>query len=115
MYYDPSGHEMQQYNETGNQVDDTLAGEVSNEGGSNYKGQAYEGIRNPEMDFVNGKGNNTLAKHADKHGYDSPEEYLKDATNGFGKINQYGGISTYFKSDEGMAYWLEQIKKYAPK
>ena len=112
--------------------------------GQDYlKGQAYEGIRNPEMDFVNGKGNSTLAKHAGKHGYDSPEEYLKDArnflekpptsttqsfvsskgtyfrydtaTNEFGIINQYGGISTYFKPDEGMAYWLEQIEKYAPK
>ena len=67
------------------------------------------------MDFVNGKGNSTLAKHAGKHGYDSPEEYLKDATNEFGIINQYGGISTYFKPDEGIAYWLEQIEKYAPK
>ena len=44
-----------------------------------------------------------------------PEEYLKDATNEFGIINQYGGISTYFKPDEGIAYWLEQIEKYAPK
>ena len=84
--------------------------------GQDYlKGQAYEGIRNPEMDFVNGKGNSTLAKHAGKHGCDFPEEYLKDATNEFGIINQYGGISTYFKPDEGIAYWLEQIEKYAPK
>ena len=37
------------------------------------------------------------------------------ATNEFGIINEYGGISTYFKPENGMAYWLEQIEKYAPK
>ena len=36
-------------------------------------------------------------------------------TNEFGIINKYGGISTYFKPETGMAYWLEQIEKYAPK
>ena len=50
-----------------------------NEGGRNLKGQEYKGTRNPEMDFVNGKGKSTLKKHAGKHGYVSPEEYLKDA------------------------------------
>jgi len=37
------------------------------------------------------------------------------ATNEFGIINQYGGISTYFKPDIGLSYWLDQISKYAPK
>lgn len=37
------------------------------------------------------------------------------ATNEFGIIAQFGGISTYFKPGEGMAYWLEQIEKYVPK
>ena len=36
-------------------------------------------------------------------------------TNEFGIINQYGGISTYFKPVDGLEYWLEQIEKYAPK
>ncbi|WP_242843049.1 hypothetical protein [Lacrimispora celerecrescens] len=36
-------------------------------------------------------------------------------TNEFGIINQYGGISTYFRPTEGLNYWLEQIKLYAPK
>ena len=89
------------------------------------------------------KGKSTLNKHAGKHGYTSPEEYLKDArnflekkptstiqsfvsnegtyfrydtaTNEFGIINEYGGISIYFKPENGMAYWLEQIEKYALK
>jgi len=37
------------------------------------------------------------------------------ATNEFGIINQYGGISTYFKPVTGFSYWLDQIKLYAPK
>ena len=37
------------------------------------------------------------------------------ATNEFGIINKYGGISTYFKPNAKMAYWLDQIEKYAPK
>ena len=31
-------------------------------------------------------------------------------TNEFGIINKYGGISTCFKPENGMAYWLEQIE-----
>lgn len=113
------------------------------EGGRDLKGYIYKGSRNPEIDFVNGKGKSTLTNHADKHGYASPEEYLNDArnfmeklptsttqsfvsgegtyfrydtaTNEFGIINQYGGLSTYFRPDEGIIYWLEQIQKYAPK
>lgn len=115
----------------------------SKESGSNFEGQLYDGTRNPEVDFVNGKGKSMLNKHASKHGYTSPEEYLKDArnflekeptstiqsfvtnegtyfrydtaTNEFGIINEYGGISTYFKPENGIVYWLEQIEKYAPK
>jgi len=37
------------------------------------------------------------------------------ATNEFGIINQYGSISTYYKPDNGLEYWLEQIVLYAPK
>ncbi|MDE6912450.1 MAG: hypothetical protein K2P35_01975, partial [Lachnospiraceae bacterium] len=94
---------------------------AASESGSNFKGQLYNGTRNPDVDFVNGKGKSTLNKHAGKHGYTSPEEYLKDArnflekkptstiqsfvsnegtyfrydtaTNEFGIINEYGGIS----------------------
>ncbi len=33
----------------------------------------------------------------------------------FSILNEYGGISTYFKPENGMAYWLEQIEKYALK
>ena len=102
-----------------------------------YKGQRYNGKRKPENDFVNNKGKSTLEKHASKHGYDSSEDYLSDArnflekeptpttesfmskegtyfrydkdTNEFGIINKYGGISTYFKPDKGITYWLDQI------
>ena len=33
-------------------------------------------------------------------------------TNDFGIINKYGGISTYFKPDDGLEYWIDQIYKY---
>ncbi len=110
--------------------------------GSDFKGQPYAGNRNPDMDFVNSKGESTLIKHANKHGYESVDEYLNDArtfleknptsttqsfvsnsgtyfrydtaTNEFGIINDYGGISTYFKPEAKLRYWLEQIEKYAP-
>ena len=36
------------------------------------------------------------------------------ATNEFGIINQYGGISTYYIPDDKLDYWLGEIKKYAP-
>lgn len=36
-------------------------------------------------------------------------------TNEFGIMNKFGGISTYFKPDRGIDYWLEQIKLYAPR
>jgi hypothetical protein len=37
------------------------------------------------------------------------------ATNEFGIINQYGGISTYYKPTDGIKYWKEQFGLYAPK
>ena len=112
--------------------------------GSEYIGKKFDGCRNLEADFVNGKGQSTLAKHAGKHGYATDTtRYIEDArkfldsepspttqsfmseegtyfrydvkTNEFGIINQYGGISTYFKPVDGLEYWLEQIEKYAPK
>ncbi|WP_205027771.1 hypothetical protein [Anaerosacchariphilus polymeriproducens] len=108
-----------------------------------FKGKKYKGIRNKDTDFINGKGKSTLDKHAGKHGYNSSKEYLNEArnfldkqptkttqsfvskegtyfrydtaTNEFGIINKYGSISTYFKPNNGMAYWLEQIELYALK
>ena len=34
------------------------------------------------------------------------------ATNEFGIINKYGGISTYFKPDTFFQYWIDQIERY---
>lgn len=104
---------------------------------------ASKTYRDPSIDFMNKKGKSTLSKHAEKHGYTSQDTYLYDArefldnpnsnnleyftsdegtyfqydtsTNEFGIINQYGGISTYFKPEEGLQYWLEQIEHYKPK
>lgn len=42
-------------------------------------------------------------------------ENKNKAINEFGIINKYGGISTYYKPENGELYWLEQIEKYAPK
>lgn len=92
---------------------------------------------------MNNKGESTLNSHASGHGYSSLEDYWNDAkefldkeptattqsfvsqggtyfrydtaTNEFGIINQYGGISTYYQPKHKMDYWLEQIDKYAPK
>ncbi|MDD1503502.1 hypothetical protein PVA17_12115 [Lysinibacillus sp. CNPSo 3705] len=108
-----------------------------------YAGKPYEGDRNPDLDFRNRKGKCTLDKHANDHGNVSSDKYLHNArdflekpptsttqtfvseegtyfrydsaTNEFGIINKYGGISTYFKPDDKILYWLEQIRKYAPK
>ena len=80
--------------------------------------------RNPNIDFINGKGKSTLDKHAQKHGYiysKKIESFVSNEgtyfrydleTNVFGIINKYGGISTYFKPDNGLEYWIEQIYKY---
>ena len=117
------------------------------EGAGKYAGKPYNGTRNPESDFINAKGNSTLARHLEDHGaalgVTSEQSYLSNArnflqkpptpttqsfvssegtyfrydtaTNEFGIINQYGGISTYFKPDTGLSYWLDQISKYVPK
>lgn len=116
--------------------------EAKGESGTQHQGESYSGERNPQNDFTNSRGESTLEKHASKHGYDSAEEYLNDArnflekeptsstesfvskagtyfqydrsTNEFGIINEYGGISTYFKPETGIEYWLMQIELYAP-
>jgi len=105
----------------------------------------YNGIRNSAVDFSNKKGNSTLLDHFDRHGdgFSSPEAYriaasnflekpvtpttysfvtnegtyfrYDAATNEFGIMNKYGGISTYYKPPEGINYWLEQVDRYAPK
>lgn len=108
-----------------------------------YAGKPYEGDKNPDVDFRNGKDKSTLDRHADDYGNVSSEKYLQDAgnffdkpptsttqtfvskegtyfrydtaTNEFGIINKYGGISTYFKPMIKFLYWLLQIEKYAPK
>jgi uncharacterized protein YukE len=36
------------------------------------------------------------------------------ATNEFGIMNKYGGVSTYYKPDDGLLYWFEQIRLYSP-
>ena len=63
---------------TPDEVEKELGGR---EGSIGFKGQAYDGIRNPGIDFVNGKGESTLAKHAESHGYSSENVYLNDARN----------------------------------
>ena len=60
---------------------ETVYGKSIGESGSNFGCQLYKGTRKADVDFVNGKGKSTLNKHAGKHGYTSPEEYLKDARN----------------------------------
>lgn len=96
-------------------------------------------IQEKNLDFRSGQ---TLNRHAADHGYgadtgsylqdarrfmDSPltstsADFLTDqgtyfrydfATNEFGIINQYGGISTYFCPDEGSSYWYDQVARYA--
>ncbi len=105
---------------------------------------AYSSVRNPEMDFKNGK---KLESHYDNHGtilgYSTSGEYLNASRNflekpptsttksftsegntyfrydsktgEFGIMNSYGGVSTYFIPDEPELYWEEQVKLYAPK
>lgn len=123
--------------------DEEKAREEKDKETGEYAGKPYEGERNPNADFKNSKGKSTLDKHADKHGYVSSEKYLQNArnflektptsttqtfvskegtyfrydtaTNEFGIINKYGGISTYFKPEDKIVYWLKQIELYAPK
>ena len=59
---------------------------------------------------------------------DSPNQLIRSFTssegtyfeyhvgiNEFGILNKFGGISTYFKPDEGINYWINQISQYSPK
>jgi len=66
--------------------------------------------KSPCQQNVNKKCQNTKL-----NGGEHPVVAYSVETNEFGIINEYGGISTYFKPQNGMAYWLEQIPKYAPK
>ena len=104
-------------------------------------GEPYQGARNPSQDFVKGKRLAThFSDHASEFGIDDVDDYVKaaehfltktptsttssfvtesgtyfrydSATNEFGIMNQYGGISTYFKPDAGLDYWIEQMNKY---
>lgn len=83
-------------------------GKVKIESSSNFKGQIYKGVRN----FMEKQPTSTTQSFVS-----SEETYFRydTATNEFGIINQYGGISTYYKPEEGITYWLEQIEKYAQK
>jgi pyocin large subunit-like protein len=111
---------------------------------SEYAGEPYVGARTPQVDFRDAKGNSTLSDHFINHGkdYATEEEYnaaatrflekqptpttqsfvsdegtyfrYDTATNEFGIINRYGGISTYYKPDTQIKYWVEQVVKYAP-
>ena len=111
-----------------------------------YSDSTYNGERNSNIDFINGKGKSTLESHSSRHGENvgakSEKEYIDKArnflekpansttksfvseegtyfrydtaTNEFGIINKYGGVSTYFKPEESN-YWETQVKLYAPK
>lgn len=110
----------------------------------NKFGETFDGVRNKNADFVNGsKLDIHFTKHGDDFGCNSAMEYLDKAdnfltklptsttqtfvseqgwyfrfdsnTNEFGIINPNGGISTYFKPDNGLDYWLEQVAQYGPK
>ena len=100
----------------------------------------YNKKRDLNLDFTNTA---SLEEHAKNHGYYSAIKYLNDArkfldnhtspttqsfyskmgwffkydfkTNEFGIINQYGGISTYFKPDKKINYWFNQIEIYGIK
>ena len=140
--------------EGGSMLENVKNGGIIEEGGNGstagstgkYSGKSYSGIRNPDVDFTNKRGNSTLKTHFDDHkadfSYTNETEYLNGArnflekpptfttqsfvsedgtyfrydtaTNEFGIMNKYGGTSTYFKPDEGLKYWQEQIKLYTP-
>jgi RHS repeat-associated protein len=89
----------------------TLSKHFGDHGGDfGYKNetQYLRGARN----FVSKSPTSTTQSFTSNEGtyfrYDS-------ATNEFGIINQYGGISTYFKPTEGINYWKNQVAQYAPK
>jgi pyocin large subunit-like protein len=110
-----------------------------------YEGKPYDGTRDAQADFRDDKGNNTLPDHFDRHGEGFASEadykaaavqflekpptpttqtFVSDegtyfrydtATNEFGIINKYGGISTYFEPPRRIDYWADQIAGYAPR
>ena len=61
-------------------------------------------------DFLDKSSTNTTLSFTTSNG-----TYFKydQSTNEFGIINEYGGISTYFKPEKGFDYWIEQINKYS--
>lgn len=107
-------------------------------------GKSYEGTRNLGADFKNGKRlTSHFMDHGGDFRYKTEEEYLAGArnfvkkkpttttqsfvseggtyfrydikTNEFAIVNQYGGISTYFKPENGLNYWIDQVNRYKPK
>ena len=103
---------------------------------------AYQGIRDPSSDFVYGrKLDSHYERHGKEMGFSDASSYSKAAsdfltkeptettmsfvseqgyyfrydtqTNEFGIMNQYGGVSTYFKPKTGINYWFDQVSKYA--
>lgn len=107
-------------------------------------GKAFEGTRNLSADFKNGKKLlSHFTDHGADFGYKTADEYLEGArnfvmkeptpttesfvskegtyfrfdtkTSEFGIVNQYGGVSTYFKPADGLKYWEEQIELYKPR
>ena len=106
--------------------------------------KAYQGVRDLTVDFKNGtKLESHFIDHGSDFAFETADEYLtaardfvmkeststtqsfvseggtyfryNTATNEFGIVNQYGGVSTYFKPANGLEYWLEQIEMYKPK
>ena len=112
---------------------------------SKFAGRPFSGTRNPAADFKNGKLlRDHFERHGQPHfSHANEQAYLRAArnflekrptsttqsfvsregtyfrydarTNEFAIMNRHGGISTYFKPDTGLAYWLEQVAKYAPR
>ena len=105
-------------------------------------GTSYTGTRNPSADFKNGtKLTQHYNDHGKSMGFSNEIDYSKaasnfltkkatdttvsfktskgiyfrydTATNEFGIMNEYGGISTYFYPTTGINYWLEQVEKYS--
>lgn len=114
------------------------------EGTPNSLGKAFEGQRNLSADFKNGKKlQSHFDDHGVDFGYTTVDDCLAGArnfvmkdptsttqsfiskegtyfrydtkTNEFAIVNQYGGISTYYKPVDGLKYWNEQVNLYKPK
>ena len=111
--------------------------------GSAFRGgDTYLGVRDSSADFKNGTAlDEHFSSHGKEMGFQNATEYrtaaskfltgpsdadtlsfttsngtyfrYSQATNEFGIINSYGGISTYFKPNKGLEYWTEQVNKYA--